>query len=159
MEDRYRKQHRNVTEFDLYMIQCDKPKEFEMEDIDIIPEIAAIEYGEKLMITFVSHNNVDSLGDVRNIIHSGLPLNVWIKEDDTLQGVIDGYLGQARDYILGTYRVNLKNDRLITITKRRRNKYMPYEEFIEDYPNDFIVIVFNEQLELLTFPQKVHHQF
>jgi len=144
MNDRYKKKTRNITEFDLYMLQTGNSS------------------GERLEIRFVSGENADTLdGDhwTKKVVYSGLPLVVWIQKRDTLQHVIDSYLGKANDYVQSMYRVNAEKQ-LLPITDRQRVRYKPYYEFIRDNDSggDFVIVLFKQHLDLLTFPQRIHHK-
>ncbi len=67
----------------------------------------------------------------------GLPLNILINKNNNLTDFINKYLINSKDFIMTIYRVkygNVKN-KLISISKNKRNAYKPYNEFIKKYPN------------------------
>eukprot|EP01084_Bolivina_argentea_P047768 88041_1 len=123
--------------FDLFMMRV-KPYEI------------AKDYTFKLRIKFISEetNNPKltentSIDIFNTFKFDGIPLDIWIYEQDTIEDIIHEYFQQTKGYIKCCYRVNVGN-KLELISDIVHDEYRPYYEFMIQYGNDYLLFVFEE---------------
>merc|ERR1711971_683674 len=86
---------------------------------------------------------------VEHLRQVGLPLNVWLRGQETIDFIIKKYLAQSMDHIQFCYR--MKESKAQKISKRRWSEYRPYEEFgYTASSNDYLMFVCRNTEDLPT---------
>ena len=108
----------------------------------------------RLVVRFARKSNFNSNTEIRTISELrncfiGIPLNVWINEEDTLQSVIDNdkIIQQYKDNIHCTYSM-YSTKKISPITKNKRNSFIIYTNMLQKYSKGCIVITLKKRINV-----------
>eukprot|EP01084_Bolivina_argentea_P155962 271774_1 len=104
----------------------------------------------KLKLKFVSNEadeqptkcdlNIETnIKNINDLDYIGLPLNVWINKNDSLDEIIRNNLNKVYEYIISCYRININDKKIMIIPKKIWNNYKPYSKFLWNQPNDILI--------------------